>query len=111
MWTKMRRYCILFCCIFFYVFQFFYILVQKLIAFGVTHVCAIDGFSGKIVGFISMPVKSNTIIYDKLYRYALGWCVCVWEEEEEEGCYEQGLILSSLFSLKQDAAIASLYIE
>lgn len=82
---------------------------SKLIAFGVTHVCAIDGFSGKIVGFISMPVKSNTIIYDKLYRYALGWCVCVWEEEE--GCYEQGLILSSLFSLKQDAAIASLYIE
>lgn len=41
---------------------------EKLIAFGVTHVCAVDGFSGKIVGFISMPVKSNTIIYDKLYR-------------------------------------------
>ena len=38
---------------------------EKLIAFGVTHVCAVDGFSGKIVGFISMPVKSN---YDKLYR-------------------------------------------
>lgn len=41
---------------------------EKLIAFGVTHVCAVDGFSGKLVGFISMPVKSNTIIYDKLYR-------------------------------------------
>jgi len=41
---------------------------EKLIAFGVTHVCAVDGFSGKIVGFISMPVKSNTIIYEKLYR-------------------------------------------
>ena len=41
---------------------------EKLIAFGVTHVCAIDGFSGRIVGFISMPVKSNTIIYDILYR-------------------------------------------
>jgi len=41
---------------------------EKLIAFGVTHVCAVDGFSGKIVGFISMPVKSNGIIYDKLYR-------------------------------------------
>lgn len=41
---------------------------EKLIAFGVTHVCGVDGFSGKIVGFISMPVKSNTIIYDKFYR-------------------------------------------
>ena len=39
--------------------------------FGVTHVCAVYGFSGKIVGFISMPVKSNTVIYEKLYRYAM----------------------------------------
>ena len=31
---------------------------EKLINFGVTHVCAVDGFSGKIVGFISMPVKN-----------------------------------------------------
>ena len=37
--------------------------------FCVMHVCAIDGFSGKIVGFISMPIKSNTIIYNELYRY------------------------------------------
>ena len=29
---------------------------EKLIMYGVTHVCAIDGYSGKIVGFISMPV-------------------------------------------------------
>ena len=41
---------------------------EKLIMYGVTHVCAVDGFSGKIVGFVSMPVKSNTVIYDKLYR-------------------------------------------
>ena len=41
---------------------------EKLITFGVTHVCAIDGFSGKIVGFISMPVKNNGIIYNDLYR-------------------------------------------
>ena len=41
---------------------------EKLIAFGVTHVCAVNGFSGKIIGFISMPVKSNSIIYEKLYR-------------------------------------------
>ena len=42
---------------------------EKLVMYGVTHVCAVDGFSGKIVGFVSMPVKSNGIIYEKLYRY------------------------------------------
>ena len=31
--------------------------------FGVTHACAIDGYSGKIVGFITMPVKNNIEIY------------------------------------------------
>lgn len=36
--------------------------------YGVTHVCAVDGFSGKIVGFVSMAVKSNEVIYEKLYR-------------------------------------------
>lgn len=41
---------------------------EKIVMFGVTHVAAIDGFSGRIVGFVSMPVKSNEIIYDKLYR-------------------------------------------
>ena len=41
---------------------------EKLVMFGVTHVCAVDGFSGKIVSFISMPIKSNTIIYDQMYR-------------------------------------------
>ena len=42
---------------------------EKLVMYGVTHVCAIDGYSGKIVGFVSMAVKSNGIIYEKLYRY------------------------------------------
>lgn len=42
---------------------------EKLIAFGVTHVCAVDSFSGKIVGFTSMAIKSNVIIYNDLYRY------------------------------------------
>ena len=42
---------------------------EKLVMFGATHVCAIDGFSGKIIGLVSMPVKSNSIIYDSLYRY------------------------------------------
>lgn len=43
---------------------------EKLVMYGVTHVCAVDGYSGKIVGFISMPVKNNVEIYRHLYRYA-----------------------------------------
>ena len=30
---------------------------EKLVMYGVTHICAIDGYSGKIVGFICLPVK------------------------------------------------------
>lgn len=41
---------------------------EKLIMFGVTHVCAVDGHSGKIVSFVTMPIKNNAIIYDKVYR-------------------------------------------
>ena len=32
---------------------------EKLVMYGVTHVCAKDGYSGKVVGFITMPVKNN----------------------------------------------------
>ena len=35
---------------------------EKLILFGVTHVCAVDGYSGMIVGFATFPVKNNIII-------------------------------------------------
>lgn len=42
---------------------------EKITMFGVTHVCAIDGFSNKIVGFVSMPIKSNEVIYEKLYKW------------------------------------------
>ena len=41
---------------------------EKLVMYGVTHVCAVDGYSGKIVGFISMPIKNNVEIYTHLYR-------------------------------------------
>ncbi len=41
---------------------------EKLGMFGVTHVMAIDGFSSKIVGWESMPVKNNILIYDSVYR-------------------------------------------
>ena len=36
---------------------------EKLVMYGVSHVCAIDGYSGKIVGFISMPIKNCVEIY------------------------------------------------
>lgn len=42
---------------------------EKLGMFGVTHVAAIDGYSGMIVGFVTMPIKNNLEIYEHLYRY------------------------------------------
>ena len=44
---------------------------EKLGMFGVTHVVAKDGFSGKIVGFSTMPVKNNLAIYESVFRYGL----------------------------------------
>lgn len=41
---------------------------EKLSEFGLTHVIASDGYSGKIVGAHSMPVKNNMTIYDEVYR-------------------------------------------
>lgn len=40
---------------------------EKLVLFGVTHVCAVDGYSGMIVGFNTMPIKNNVTIYQNLY--------------------------------------------
>ena len=40
---------------------------KKLVMFGTTHICAIDGFSGKVVAFCSMPVKNNCAIYEYVY--------------------------------------------
>ena len=42
---------------------------EKLATFGIVHVLATDGFSGKIVGAASMPVKNNITIYDQVFRY------------------------------------------
>ena len=41
---------------------------EKLVMYGVTHVCARDGYSGKVVGFVTMPVKNNIEIYSHLFR-------------------------------------------
>ena len=44
---------------------------EKCVMFGITHVCAVDGYSGKIVGFATFPIKNNAIIYEKVYRYVV----------------------------------------
>lgn len=46
---------------------------EKLVLFGVTHVCAVDGYSGMIIGFATFPIKNNILIYDNLYRYVYLW--------------------------------------
>ena len=43
---------------------------EKLKMYGVTHVLARDGFSGKVVSYSTMPVKNNLAIYESVYRYA-----------------------------------------
>ena len=43
---------------------------EKLNMFGVTHIIGIDGFSKKIVGFCSMPIKNSVLIYDIFFRSA-----------------------------------------
>lgn len=45
---------------------------EKLVMYGCTHICASDGYSSKIVGFLTMPVKNNMEIYEHLY-----WYVCM----------------------------------
>ena len=44
----------------------------------VTHVCARDGHSGKIVGFVTMPVKNNLEIYNHLFRQ-VEWHFQSWD--------------------------------
>lgn len=41
---------------------------EKLVMFGVTHVCGVDGFSKKIIGFATMPIKNNVEIYSHFFK-------------------------------------------
>ena len=41
---------------------------EKLVMYGVTQVCAIDGFSKYILACYTMAVKNNLIIYEQLCR-------------------------------------------
>lgn len=39
--------------------------------FGVTHVLAVDGYSGMIVSHVTIPIKNNRLIYEHIYRLVL----------------------------------------
>jgi len=41
---------------------------EKLVMYGVTHVAAVDGYSGMVVGFVTMPIKNNVEIYSHLFK-------------------------------------------
>ena len=41
---------------------------EKLGMYGVTHVAAIDGHSRFVVGYATMPVKNNLVIFQDVYR-------------------------------------------
>ena len=43
-------------------------LNEKLVMYGVVHVCAVDRYSGMIVSHALMPVKNNHLIHDHIYR-------------------------------------------
>ena len=42
---------------------------EKLVNYGVVHVCAVDGFSRFIPSFACMPTKNNVLIYEHVYRW------------------------------------------
>ena len=52
---------------------------EKMAMYGVTHVVVIDGFSRKIVGMITIPVKTPVTIYHTLMKPLL----------ETEGLWQQ----------------------
>ena len=39
---------------------------EKLVSFGVTHIVACDGYLGKTVGFLTIPMKNNMAIYESV---------------------------------------------
>ena len=40
---------------------------EKLVMYGLTHGCASDRYSGKLVSFVSMPIKkNNSVIYNHI---------------------------------------------
>ena len=66
---------------------------EKLNRFGVTHVLAVDGFSRKIVGLITIPRKNAIAIYNALMRPLL-ISQGMWEQVQVDHGTEFALIVA-----------------
>ena len=76
---------------------------EKIAMYGVTHIIAVDGYSRKITGFITLPVKNAIAIYDLLMRPLL-LTEGLWEQMRVDHGREFALIISvqqSLANLRQ----------
>ena len=51
---------------------------EKLVHFGVTHVAALDGYGGKLLDIVTMPIKNNLlIIIWYIIQVIIWYCVCI----------------------------------
>ena len=62
--------------------------------FGVTYVVAVDGYSRKIVGFITLPKKNPIVIYDLLF-FPLLHSHGLWDQVHVDHGTEFALIISA----------------
>lgn len=53
---------------------------EKLVMYGIVHVMAIDGYSRKICGLISIPRKNAILIYDKLFQPLISNIIGLWNQ-------------------------------
>ena len=67
---------------------------EKCIVFGVTHVVAVDAYSRKIVGFITIPQKNAIAIYDLLFRPLL-FSEGLWEQVRVDHGTEFSLVVTA----------------
>ena len=66
---------------------------EEVVMYGMTHVVAVEGYSRKIVGFITLPVKNAIAIYDYLFRPLL-LKEGLWVQARVDHGHEFSLILS-----------------
>jgi len=67
---------------------------EKLAMYGVTHVIAVDGFSRKIVGMITIPVKNPIAIYNALMKPLLESHGRLWQQVRVDHGTEFTLVLT-----------------
>ena len=73
---------------------------EKCVMFSITHVVAIDGYSRKIVGLITIPKKNATVIYDLLFQPLLH-SVGLWDQLRVDHGTEFALIITAQQHLSQ----------